>query len=320
MEKLNVGGQALIEGVMMKSEKYKAIAVRKKDNEILVTSEDISSKKNRLKKIPFIRGIFVLFESMAEGTKDINYAASFYEDDEEQNDGWFEKTMVAIFRENADKAASAISMVLAFALAIGLFIVLPAFLVRGQQSQEHNVVAALKEGLIKMSLFVMYIYAISMIKDIKRVFQYHGAEHKSIFAYEKNLPLTVENVRSMPRLHPRCGTNFIFVVLLMSALVFSLVTFESVLQRSLLKLIFMPLVAGFSYEIIRLAGKRPNVFTKIVIFPGLMLQKITTKEPDDSQIEVAIAALKAAIAYEESSEKEQEITMDEQNEMLRGPA
>lgn len=318
MEKLNVGGQALIEGVMMKSEKYKAIAIRKKDNEILVTSEDLSSKKNKLKKIPFIRGIFVLFESMIEGTKDINYAASFYEDDEDQSDGWFERTMVSIFKENADKAASAISMVLAFALAIGLFIVLPAFLVRGQESQEHNIVAALKEGIIKMSLFVIYIYAISMIKDIKRVFQYHGAEHKSIFAYEKDLPLTVENVKAMPRLHPRCGTNFIFVVLLMSALVFSLVTFESVLQRSLLKLIFMPLVAGVSYEIIRLAGKRPNALTRIVIFPGLMLQKITTKEPDDGQIEVAIAALKAAVSYEEKENLDDQTFGHE--ETLRGPA
>lgn len=320
MEKLNVGGQALIEGVMMKSEKYKAIAVRKKDGEILVTSEDLTSKsKNKFKKMPFIRGIFILFESMIEGTKDINYAASFYEEEEEINEGFFEKTMTSIFGKNADKAASAISMILAFSLAIGLFIVLPAFLVRGQQSEQHNIVAALKEGLIKMSLFVLYIYAISMIKDIKRVFQYHGAEHKSIFAYEKNLPLTVENVKAMPRLHPRCGTNFIFVVLLVSTLAFSMITFESVLQRSILKLIFLPIVAGFSYEIIRIAGKHQNRFTRFVIFPGLMLQKITTKEPDNDQIEVAIASLKAALGYSEDKVYSQEKSL-EQPEKLRGQA
>ena len=302
MSKLNVGGQALIEGVMMKSEKVKSIAIRKQDDTILVTSEDLKpSKLNKFKKIPFLRGMFVLIESMVEGTKDINYAASFYAEDESEETGMFEKIMVKLFKDKADQAATALSMVMAFAIAIGFFIVLPAFLVRGS-NREASLLASLKEGLIKISFFVAYIYIISLMEDIKRVFQYHGAEHKSIFAYERGLELTVENVKKMPRLHPRCGTNFIFVVLMVSTLIFSFFTFENVLIRSLLKLAFFPLVAGIAYEIIKITSKYQNIFTKTLILPGLLMQKITTREPDEKQIEVAIAALKSTLEITNISE------------------
>lgn len=295
MSKLNVGGQALIEGVMMKSEKVKSIAIRKQDDTILVTSENLKqSKFSKYKKIPFLRGMFVLIESMIEGTKDINYAASFFAEDESEEIGMFEKIMVKLFKDKADKAATILSMVMAFAIAIGIFIVLPAFMVKSS-NEDASIFTSLKEGLIKIGFFVAYIYIISLMNDIKRVFQYHGAEHKSIFAYERGLELTIENVKKMPRLHPRCGTNFIFVVLMVSTLVFSFFTFENVLIRSLLKLIFFPFVAGIAYEIIKIAGKHQNIFTKTLIFPGLLMQKITTREPDEKQIEVAIEALKATI-------------------------
>ena len=295
MSKQNVGGQALIEGVMMKSEKAKSIAIRKQDDSILVTSEDIKpSKYSKLKKIPFLRGMFVLVESMVEGTKDINYAASFYAEDDSDEVDLFEKIMVKLFKDKAEKAATMISVIFAFAIAIGLFIVLPAFLVKGS-NEDATMFSSLKEGLIKISFFVAYIYIISLMNDIKRVFQYHGAEHKSIFAYEKGLELTVDNVKKMPRLHPRCGTNFIFVVLMVSTFVFSFFTFENVLTRSILKLIFFPVVAGIAYEIIKIAGKYQNPFTRVLILPGLLMQKITTREPDEKQIEVAIAALQSTL-------------------------
>ncbi len=301
MKKQNVGGQALIEGIMMKSEKVKSIAIRKKDESILVTSEEIKpSKYAKLKKIPFVRGIFVLIESMVEGTKDINYAASFYAEDESDEVGMFEKIMVKLFKDKAEKVATAISVILAFAIAIGLFIVLPAFLVKSS-NEDATIFSSFKEGLIKIGFFVAYIYIISLMNDIKRVFQYHGAEHKSIFAYEKGLELTVENVKEMPRLHPRCGTNFIFVVMMVSIFIFSFFTFENVLMRSMLKLIFFPIVAGIAYEIIKFAGKYQNPLTKILILPGLLMQKITTREPDEKQIEVAIAALQATLEKTETN-------------------
>lgn len=293
---LSVGGQALIEGVMMKSETKKSIAIRKRDGSILVTEEAIlKDQKNSWKKWPFFRGIFVLIRSMTEGFRDMNYAAEFYaETEEEDPEGKFDKVMRSLFGDKAEAVASGLSMIFAIVLAIGLFIVFPATIIKFMNHSK-NLLASLTEGLIKMSFFVLYILLISQIKDIRRVFQYHGAEHKSIFAFERGLPLTVENVKSMPRLHPRCGTNFIFVVMAVSIFLFSFVTFDNIVMRSILKLVFLPVVAGIAYELIRLAGKYQNPLTRFLIFPGLMLQKITTKEPDKDQIEVAIAALEGAL-------------------------
>lgn len=298
----NVGGQALIEGIMMKSADRKSIAIRKRDQSILVTSEPIDpAKKKGIRKWPFFRGIFVLVDSMVEGMKDMNYAAEFYaEVEESEPESGFEKFMRAVFKDKAEDVLSFFSVVFAVAIAVGLFVVLPAYIMK-LTNHGKSFLASLKEGLLKMSFFVIYIYLISLFGDIKRVFQYHGAEHKSIFAYERGLELTVENVRAMPRLHPRCGTNFIFIVMAVSIFLFSLVTFDNVLVRSLLKLAFFPVVSGISYELIRLAGKYQNALTRFLIFPGLMLQKITTREPEDDQIEVAIAALKSALGIEETA-------------------
>lgn len=300
MGKLSVGGQALIEGVMMKSEEKKAIAIRKSNGEIVLKTENIKNGQNKLRKVPFVRGVFMLIDSMVQGSKDINYSASFFEEEEEV-DGFLENLMTKIFKENADKVATVISMIIAVALALGLFVILPSFVVSLSESNT-GALKSLKEGIVKVGFFVAYIYLISLLSDIKRVFQYHGAEHKSIQAYERDMELTLENVKKMPRLHPRCGTNFIFVVLMVSTFIFSFVSTESILLRSLLKVIMLPIVSGISYEIIKLAGKGNDPFTKALVFPGLMLQKITTKEPDDRQIEVAIASLKGALGMNDTKE------------------
>ena len=313
MSKQNVGGQALIEGVMMKSEKAKSIAIRKQDDSILVTSEDIkSSKYSKLKKIPFLRGMFVLVESMVEGTKDINYAASFYAEDDSDEVDLFEKIMVKLFKDKAEKAATMISVIFAFAIAIGLFIVLPAFLVKGS-NEDATMFSSLKEGLIKISFFVAYIYIISFMNDIKRVFQYHGAEHKTIFAYEAGLPLEVANVRGFTTLHPRCGTNFLMIVMIISMFVFTFLGWPNLLERILSRIILMPVIAGISYEIIRYAGTHiEHNWVRTAILPGLYLQKLTTREPDDSQIEVAIAALKAVLPEEEPALVAAEVSLGEE--------
>ena len=181
--------------------------------------------------------------------------------------------------------------------AVGIFIILPTYFAKGG-AEDKTVWISLREGLIKLVLFGGYLILISQFKDIKRVFQYHGAEHKTIFAYEQGKELTVENVKSMSRFHPRCGTNFMFVVITVSIILFSLINIRSLWLRSLLKLLCFPLVSGISYEIIRLAGKYNNFFTNLLVLPGLIMQRVTTKEPDESQIEVAIASLKSVLEDE----------------------
>ena len=306
----SAGGQALIEGVMMKCGKSKAIAVRRQNGEIVVKREknNGASANATLRKIPLLRGVLTLVDSMVEGGKDLTYSANLYAEDIEEEKGKFELWLEKIFGDKLDKLINVFSMILSIAIAVSLFIVLPTFFAKGDPAQRTVWISA-KEGTLKLGIFVAYLLAMSRMKDIKRVFQYHGAEHKSIFAYEKGLPLTVENVRAMPRLHPRCGTNFMFVVILISILLFTFVNVHNIWLRSLLKLAAFPLVAGISYEVIRIAGKYQNFFTKAMVFPGLMMQYITTKEPDDRQIEVAIASLRAVLEDEEILEPERETTV-----------
>ncbi|MGB5824293.1 MAG: DUF1385 domain-containing protein [Proteocatella sp.] len=299
-ERTPAGGQALIEGVMMKCGASKAIAIRKGDGTIDVQRKKIkgAGEKGGFKKLPFVRGMFMLIESMVEGGKDLTYSANLYAesfDDEEESK--FDKWLKKVFGDRLDDFINLVSVILSVVIAVGLFIVLPTFFAKGDPADK-TVTVALREGAIKMGIFVGYLFLMSQVKDIKRVFQYHGAEHKSIFAYEKGLELNVENVRKMGRLHPRCGTNFMFVVIAISIAIFSFVGIRNVWMRSLVKIIVFPLMAGISYEIIRFAGKHQNVFTTAMVWPGLMMQKITTKEPDDSQIEVAIASLKAVLEDE----------------------
>ena len=297
--RIPAGGQALIEGVMMKCGSSKAIAVRKSDGMIEVKREKLSVPKDgSIKKLPFVRGMFMLVESMVEGGKDLTYSANLYaEGFDEEEESKFDRWLRKVFGDRLDDVINMVSIVLSVIIAVGLFIVLPTVIGKGAAA-DRTFTVALREGALKLSIFVGYLLLMSQMKDIKRVFQYHGAEHKSIFAYEQGLELNLENVKKMGRLHPRCGTNFMFVVIAISIAIFSFVGIRNVWLRSLVKIAVFPLMAGISYEIIRFAGKHQNGFTRAMVWPGLMMQKITTKEPDDSQIEVAIASLKAVLEDE----------------------
>ena len=297
--RIPAGGQALIEGVMMKCGSSKAIAVRKSDGTIEVKREKLSVPKDgSIKKLPFVRGMFMLVESMVEGGKDLTYSANLYaEGFDEEEESKFDRWLKKVFGDRLDDVINMVSIALSIIIAVGLFIVLPTVIGKGA-AEDRTFTVALREGALKLSIFVGYLLLMSQMKDIKRVFQYHGAEHKSIFAYEQGLELNVENVKKMGRLHPRCGTNFMFVVIAISIAIFSFVGIRNVWLRSLVKIAVFPLMAGISYEIIRFAGKHQNGFTRAMVWPGLMMQKITTKEPDDSQIEVAIASLKAVLEDE----------------------
>ena len=296
MKKQSVGGQAVIEGVMMQSKEKRAIAVRKNDGEIVIIKNKIKSwiNEKNINKIPFFRGSFILIETMIEGVKSLNYSSEFFLDEEEEDA--FDRFIKRIFKDKANDVIIAISMIIAFVLSIGLFVLIPTA-VGGAFSKviNNDFLLNLIEGVIRICILFGYIVLISKSKDIERVFQYHGAEHKSIYCYENNLELTVENAKKFGRLHPRCGTNFLFIVMFISIVLFSFFGWPNPVIRVVMRIVGIPIVAGISYEIIRFLGKYNNKFTKIVAYPGMMLQNFTTKEPDDEQLEVAIAALKAVI-------------------------
>ena len=284
MGKFYYGGQAVMEGVMMRGPKTIAIAVRKEDNTLVKHKETVSSIGDRypILKKPLIRGVVALFESMIIGTKSLVFSANQFASEDEQ--------------EVLTPKEMVFTIGLSFGLAILLFVVLPAFLTRLVESSIDNAMLLnLTEGLIKISIFVLYIVGISVTPDIKRFFQYHGAEHKVINAYEAGEELTVANVRPYTRFHMRCGTNFIVIVLLMSVFIFTLITGSnrpSFFNRIGLHLLLLPVIAGISYEVIKFLGKdNAPKWAKALARPGLMTQFLTTREPDDSQIETAIAAL-----------------------------
>ncbi len=295
MKKQSVGGQALIEGVMMQSKDKRAMAVRKSDGEIVIKKNKIKSwiNEKNIDKVPVIRGSFILIETMIEGVKSLNFSSDFFLDEE---DDAFDRFMKKIFKDKANDVAICFSIILSLILSLGLFILVPTF-IGGVFSNiiKNNILLNLVEGLARISILFLYIVLVSINKDIERVFQYHGAEHKSIYCYENDLELTVENARKFGRLHPRCGTNFLFIVMFTSIILFSFFGWPNPIVRIIMRIVCVPIVAGISYEIIRFLGKYNNKFTKIVAYPGMMLQKFTTKEPDDEQLEVALAALKAVI-------------------------
>lgn len=296
MEKPSVGGQAVIEGVMMQSKEKRAIAVRKSNGEIIVRKNKIKSwiNEKNIDKIPFIRGSFVLIETMIEGMKSLNFSSEFFMDDAEEDA--FDRILKKIFKDKANDITMGITIVLAMALSIGLFILIPTS-IGGLFSKliSNDLLLNLVEGIVRILILFAYIVLISKNKDIERVYQYHGAEHKSIYCYENNLELTVENARKFTTLHPRCGTNFLFIVMFTSIILFSFFGWPNPIARIIMRIVCVPIVAGISYEIIRFLGKYNNIFTKIIAYPGMMLQKFTTKEPDDEQLEVALEALKAVL-------------------------
>ncbi len=295
----NIGGQALIEGVMMKNGSTIAISVRKPEGDI-ETSVTQTKKlfEQPFFKLPLVRGVVELIKAMVIGIKALTYSAEFYmEDDEEPSK--FEKWVKATFKEKADSVLIAVSIVLAFGMAFLMFGVLPAFLAGLLRSAIHNtIVLSLIEGIIKVALFVGYIYAISRMREIKRVFEYHGAEHKTIHCFEAGLPLTPENATGFTRIHPRCGTSFLLFVLTISIVVFSFVTWSSIINRVIMKIVLMPLIAGISYEVLKLSAKYDNWFLNALSQPGLWMQRLTTREPNLKQLAVAIAAMEAAIEGE----------------------
>jgi len=295
----SIGGQALIEGVMMKGGEDIAIAVRKPDGTIDIKMEKSSPvEKWKVSKIPFVRGIFNLIASMTVGVKALTYSAEFYEEDSTTAEkGRFEKALDKIFGKNAENVLMGLSVVFAMVFALLLFSVIPTFLVGFFKSvMPNSVLLSMVEGLIKIGMFVLYVVVISRMDDIKRVFQYHGAEHKTIHCFESGKAVTVENAREFTRLHPRCGTSFIFFVLLISIIVFSFVSWESIAYRMLLKIALLPVIAGISYEVLKLAGRSNHPIVKAISKPGLMMQNLTTRDPDDQQLEVAIAAFNAVLA------------------------
>ena len=296
-EKLGaVGGQAVIEGVMMQANNYRAIAVRKPNGEIEVKKEKIKSwvKDKKIDKIPFLRGAFVLVDTMISGINSLNYSSEFYLEEEEEDA--IDRFLKKIFKEKANEAIIITSLIIALLLSVGIFVLIPTF-IGGLFSKiiDNHVALNLIEGVIRIAILIAYMVLVSFNSDIKRVFEYHGAEHKSIYCYENDLELTVENARKFGRLHPRCGTNFLFIVMFISIILFAFFGWPNPLLRVLIRVVCIPIVAGISYEIIKFLGKYNNILSKIVAYPGMMMQKITTREPDDGQLEVAIAALKAVL-------------------------
>lgn len=311
--KVSVGGQALIEGIMMMGPKGAAVSVRCPDGEIDTEIVEVKHIKDKIKPLgwPMIRGIVNYVESMMFGYKCLMMSAekSGLEDieNDDENQSKLDKWLSDHLSKGVMNVITAIASVLGVGLAFVLFFYLPSLIVDGINhlaGESLSDFRALFEGIIRMAIFVVYIALVSLMKDIKRTFMYHGAEHKTIFCYESDLPLTVENVKKQSRFHPRCGTSFIFVIIIISVVISSAV---SVLAPELrdqrliwmaVKLLILPFVTGISYEFIRYAGKHDNLFVKICAAPGLWMQRLTTKEPDDSMIEVAIAAFNASMTGE----------------------
>lgn len=301
-KKTTVGGQAVIEGVMMRGTKGLATAVRLPNGSIEVKKESSESltKKNKFFGFPIIRGFISLIESLIIGIKSLEYSASFFEDDEEESESKFDKWFDKVFKEKGNSVLMGISLVFSLAFSTLLFFILPTALTSlvKKAITSNVVVLNIIEGIIRVIIFISYIFIVGKLEDIKRVYQYHGAEHKTIFCYESGIDLTPENAKKFGRLHPRCGTNFLFLVMVISIIIFSFTGWQSIGQRVISRVLLLPVVSGVTYEVIKWLGKSDSKISKIIAWPGLLLQKITTQEPDESMLEVAITSLKAAEGLE----------------------
>ena len=300
MKYSGIGGQAVIEGIMMMNRNDYAVAVRKPDQEIEVKRDRYISitQKVKLFSLPFVRGVFRFADSMIVGMKTLTYSASFFEDDEDSEPGKIEQFLNRVLGEKLESALMALVMVLSFVMAIGIFMLLPLFIAGLFSSViESERLMAVLEGIIRILIFIAYIKLVSRMEDIRRTFMYHGAEHKCINCVEHGLPLTVENVRNGSKEHKRCGTSFILIVMVISILFFMVVRVDNVWMRFASRIVLVPLIAGVSYEILQLAGRSNSRFMDLVSRPGMWMQGLTTKEPDDSMIEVAIAATEAVFDW-----------------------
>jgi uncharacterized protein YqhQ len=298
----SIGGQAVIEGIMMKGPKGLATAVRKSSGEIVIDRKPNNSfiTKYKLNKIPILRGFLAFFESMIVGVSCLMFSAKEYDlEDEDYEMSKFEKWIMEKFGDKIFDFVMYLSVFVSLIIGVGVFMVLPKLAVeyvgKLMGGASDGFVSTLIEGVIRIVLFVGYILLISNMKDIKRVFEYHGAEHKTIFAFEYGDELTVENIKKHKRFHPRCGTSFLVIVMIVSIIAFFFIHTNSIVDKILWRLALLPLIAGVSYEIIKLAGRYDNPVTRFLSAPGIWLQRVTTKEPDAKQIEVAIAALNAVL-------------------------
>lgn len=300
MKYSGIGGQAVIEGIMMMNRNDYAVAVRKPDQEIEVKRDRYISitQKVKLFSLPFVRGVFRFADSMIVGMKTLTYSASFFEDDEDSEPGKIEQFLNRVLGEKLESALMALVMVLSFVMAIGIFMLLPLFIAGLFSSViESERLMAVLEGIIRILIFIAYIKLVSRMEDIRRTFMYHGAEHKCINCVEHGLPLTLENVRNSSKEHKRCGTSFILIVMVISILFFMVVRVDNVWMRFASRIVLVPVIAGVSYEILQLAGRSNSRFMDLVSRPGMWMQGLTTKEPDDSMIEVAIAATEAVFDW-----------------------
>ena len=329
MRKTSIGGSALLEGIMMIGPHKKAIAVRKPDGEVELLVENLP-KKRKLAKIPIIRGAYSLIYQMVLSIRALTYAASFYDlEEDEKNIPDKSKKADVITEECSDlvteqtenspledkskknkekdtetlsKTAVFFSILLSVGITVGLFILLPNFII-GLLKIQNTAVNNLLEGVLRISIFIGYIILVTLMKDIRRVWMYHGAEHKTINCYEAGEELTVENVRKYTTSNRRCGTSFLFLVLVVSIVVFSFVGWHSPLINMLIRILLLPLVAGLAYELVKLAGRYDNLFSRVISAPGLLFQKLTAKEPDDGMIECAIMAFNAVLPQNEEEAK-----------------
>ncbi len=307
MKYSGIGGQAVIEGIMMRNRDRYAVAVRKPDGEIAVKVDECIpySERFALAKVPFIRGSFSFVESMVLGMKTLMYSASFYEDDEEEEPSKFELWLEKVFGDKLDKVIMTGAMVIAFILALVIFMWLPLFLAGFvKRFIVSETLQALLEGVLRVVIFIFYIMLVSRTEDIRRTFMYHGAEHKCINCIEHGLPLNVDNVAVSSKEHKRCGTSFIIIVMIISILFFMVIRVHNPILRLASRIVLMPVIAGVSYEFLRLAGRSDNPVVNLFSKPGLCMQKLTTYEPDDSMIEVAIAATEAVFDWKKYQAEE----------------
>ncbi len=296
LPKGTLGGQAVIEGVMMKGKDSYSVAVRKPDKKIEVKLEQSQSfgEKHGWARVPFIRGVVNFTESLVIGMKTLSYSSSFYEEEEEETKA--DKLIKEVFKEKAEGVIMGITLFLSVIFAIALFMMLPAFI--GEligKVVDNRLLLSLIEGIIRLVIFIVYVVLISQMEDIRRVFMYHGAEHKTINCYESGDKLTPENVAKYSRYHKRCGTSFLFIVMVVSIVIFMFITADQMWLRFLLRLLLIPVVAGISYEFIKLAGKSDNAVVNVLSKPGMWIQKLTTKEPEEEMIQVAIISVESVL-------------------------
>lgn len=308
MKSSGIGGQAVIEGVMMKNKDKYAIAVRKPDNTIEVQCNEFKSVINNknISNTPIIRGVFNFIDSMVLGMKSLSFSASFFEDDDEEPSK-ADKLIQKVFKDKADKFFMSAAICFSIVLAIAIFMVLPYYISSlFRDFFLSDMAIAVLEGAIRLIIFIAYISLISLMKDIQRVYMYHGAEHKCINCIEHGLELNVENVRNSSKQHKRCGTSFMLLVIVISIILFLFIRVDSPALRVAVRIAFVPVIAGISYEFIRLAGRSDNIIINIISKPGMWLQNLTTREPDDEMIEVAIASVEAVFDWKTYIDEETE--------------